>query len=119
MEKALKEYLKAIDAALTMLTETPSDRERIRLWLDWHLTQVQAFQHERLIHLIVTLFFAFLLLASFVGTMVFSQWPFFVLDVLILITLLFYIKHYFFLENNVQKLYPSTERLYRLLGMKP
>lgn len=118
MEKALKNHLKAVEAALVALTGKSADQEQIRLWLAWHLSQVQAFQHERFIHLIVTLFFAFLLLAAFVGTIIYPGWQFLALDAVLLITLLFYIKHYFFLENNVQKLYSLTGQFYRLLGMK-
>ena len=119
MEEALKNYLKTVETALAALADMSADRDRVRLWLAWHLSQVQAFQHERFIHLIVTLFFAFLLLAAFIGTTVYPGWQFLALDVLLLILLLFYIKHYFFLENNVQRLYLLTERFYRLLGMKP
>ena len=71
-------------------------------------TKISYFQHERLIHLMVTLAFAAFLL--------FSIFCLFVLPVEflvagILLTLIFfgltigYVMHYYFLENSVQKLY--------------
>lgn len=71
-------------------------------------TKISYFQHERLIHLMVTLAFAAFLL--------FSIFCLFVLPVEflvagILLTLIFfgltigYVMHYHFLENSVQKMY--------------
>ena len=71
-------------------------------------TKISYFQHERLIHLMVTLAFAAFLL--------FSIFCLFVLPVEflvagILLTLIFfgltigYVMHYYFLENTVQKMY--------------
>lgn len=71
-------------------------------------TKISYFQHERLIHLMVTLAFAAFLL--------FSIFCLFVLPVEflvagILLTLIFfgltigYVMHYYFLENSVQKMY--------------
>ncbi|MDR1530112.1 MAG: hypothetical protein LBS40_06950 [Burkholderiales bacterium] len=114
MKKALKTYLASVASELDALRAQP-DAKRARRLLERHLAQVGAFQHERLIHLIVTLFFALLLLVSFAGTLIFPAWQFFLIDALVSITLLFYIKHYFFLENHVQKLYPITDELYRFL----
>jgi len=71
-------------------------------------TKISYFQHERLIHLMVTLAFAAFLL--------FSIFCLFVLPVEflvagILLTLIFfgltigYVMHYYFIENSVQKMY--------------
>ncbi|MDR2710043.1 MAG: hypothetical protein LBB65_01700 [Burkholderiales bacterium] len=114
MEKQLAAYLLLISTALADMENHP-DPERLRRLIAFHEQQTAAFQHERLIHLLVTFFFGGLLLCSFTGTLLLPSWPFFALDLLLAITLLFYIKHYFFLENNVQKLYPITEALYRQL----
>ncbi len=72
---------------------------------------IQFVQHERLIHLIITIisavfFFAFgalFLLASNVITGI--------LLLIFTILLIFYIKHYCFLENSVQKMYSLYEKI--------
>ncbi|MCL2296795.1 MAG: hypothetical protein FWC38_10300 [Proteobacteria bacterium] len=115
MERQLAAYLLLISGALAELESRP-DPERFQRLIAFHAQQTAAFQHERLIHLLVTFFFGGLLLCSMAGTLLAPSWPFFALDVLLAITLLFYIKHYFFLENRVQQLYPITEALYRQLG---
>lgn len=51
--------------------------------------KIQFFQHERLIHLIVTLSFA----------------------LFTIIFLVFYIKHYFYLENSVQYMYKLYDQI--------
>ena len=72
--------------------------------------QIAIFQHERLIHLLVTLFYALfaliLIFLSFDITIIFIV-PFFI----VLIFLLFYVKHYFFLENSVQYLYKLYDKI--------
>ena len=71
-------------------------------------TKISYFQHERLIHLMVTLAFAaFLLFAIFCLFVL----PVEFLVAGILLTLIFfgltigYVMHYYFLENSVQKMY--------------
>ncbi|MDR2174147.1 MAG: hypothetical protein LBE32_08135 [Burkholderiales bacterium] len=116
MEKQLAAYLSLISGALAELKNHP-DPERLERLIAFHAKQTAAFQHERLIHLLVTFFFGGLLLCSIAGTLLLPSWPFFALDALLAITLLFYITHYFFLENRVQQLYPITEALYRQLNV--
>ena len=72
------------------------------------MKQIQFFQNERLIHLIVTVTFAIIaILANYVLQ---SLWLF-VFLLAIYILLLFYIRHYFFLERGVQKLYLYYDKL--------
>ncbi|MDR0250509.1 MAG: hypothetical protein LBI35_04245 [Burkholderiales bacterium] len=118
MEKQLTAYLSLISEALVDLESHP-DPKRLQRIIAFHGQQTAAFQHERLIHLLVTFFFGGLLLCSVAGTLLLPSLPFFVLDALLAVTLLFYVKHYFFLENRVQQLYPITEALYRQLGALP
>lgn len=94
--------------------------EQINKLYKYHCQVVRDFQHERLIHLIVTLFFACLLLISVIC--LFSiAYSYTILNILILIiavillvTELFYIRHYYQLENGTQKLYDMSEKLYKL-----
>ncbi|MDR0352381.1 MAG: hypothetical protein LBI02_03160 [Opitutaceae bacterium] len=123
MEKQLKNHLAFVTRALAELEASgnphPDADARARLLLGHHLAQTAAFQHERLIHLLVTLFFGALLLAAMICTKIWPLWQFLALDALLLVIELFYIKHYFVLENTVQKFYPLTQRLHRFLDHRP
>lgn len=95
-----------------------NERERIvRDKLKEHLTQIGFFQHERLIHLIVTVTFALLemlaILLSVISDSLFSL----LLPVVILILLVPYIRHYYILENEVQKMYVQYDRMLRICRM--
>ena len=82
-----------------------------------HLTQVAFFQHERLVHLIVTITFAILELLTvcvyvIVGAIDSAlSMPLLVLAIAILILLVPYIKHYYLLENEVQKMYKQYDQI--------
>lgn len=101
MKEYLKKYIEMVDKNL----ESKITKEMI----DNHLIKIGFFQHERLVHLIVTLSYAlFLLLAVFIGMVI----PLFMIVVVIfLIFLVFYVKHYFFLENGVQYLYKQYDAM--------
>lgn len=107
-----------------------SYRNRIDDWLkqggerDWkavmeeHLQQIAFFQHERLIHLIVTVLFAileFLAIGFFVVT---DNLGFAMLAFSLFILLVPYIKHYYLLENEVQKMYGQYDKLLELCRKK-
>jgi hypothetical protein len=76
-----------------------------------HLIQIGFFQHERLIHLIVTVLFALMEIISMVATVVTGNIGLILLDVLLLILLIPYIRHYYILENEVQKMYNQYDRI--------
>ena len=69
------------------------------------LLQIGFFQHERLIHLIVTVTFALLLMLAVLASLFLPQLPLFLLILLLLVLLIPYIRHYYILENGVQRLY--------------
>ena len=73
--------------------------------------QIGFFQHERLIHLIVTVTFALLTVISF-GIMLLAEFlPVIGLTVLLLVLLIPYIGHYYTLENEVQKMYKQYDEI--------
>ncbi len=89
------------------LTPEEATREKERL-----LIQIQFFQHERLIHLIVTVLFALLTILSIFASMVIPDQPaLLLLDLLFLVLLVPYIFHYYRLENGVQTLYKYYDAL--------
>ena len=110
MEKRILAYRKRIDE---LLQSKDADWEKI---LEEHLTQVAFFQHERLIHLIVTVLFAVLEIMSILGTVILSAMEsgniaMSILTILLLVLLIPYIRHYYILENEVQKMYVQYDKL--------
>ena len=89
-------------------------QELIRDKLEEHLVQVVFFQHERLIHLIVTVTFALLEMLAIVLSVISDSLFTLLLPVVILILLVPYIRHYYILENEVQKMYGQYDRMRRL-----
>ena len=93
--------------------------------IEYHYHMIAFFQHERLIHLIVTLFFAATALAAITAVIfvllnvpaasLLYFIPLYLLAIILSVLTGFYIKHYYFLENNIQELYDLTEVLYQFL----
>lgn len=101
MEKRLKALLRYCEEMSTRnLTEAEAQKYQKDL-----LIQIRFFQHERLIHLIVTALFALLTVITLLANLFLSQPILLVLSFLFLILLIPYIRHYYILENGVQKLY--------------
>ena len=71
--------------------------------------KIQDFQHERLIHLLVTLFYA--IFALFFLALANQHVIFIIPFLAMIIFLLFYIRHYFFLENAVQYIYKLYDKI--------
>lgn len=116
MEKRILTYRKYMDE---LLLRDDADWQRIR---EEHLVQIGFFQHERLIHLIVTVVFAlftvlsigmaFLLMA--LGTAGAGSWLLVVAAFLVL--LIPYVRHYYILENEVQRMYGQYDEIAAKLG---
>lgn len=101
MTKQIREYLAYISAFVNeehSTEEYASERELL-------LKRIQFYQHERLIHLLVTLAFAIFFLLSLFMFITVQGIGLLILSILFLVLLIPYIKHYYFLENSVQKLY--------------
>ena len=62
-------------------------------------------QHERIVHFLVTMMFAVIVSIFMCTMLVTDNGLLIVLVTMIIILLVFYIKHYYFLENTVQKMY--------------
>ncbi|MDE7222478.1 MAG: hypothetical protein K2O34_01695 [Acetatifactor sp.] len=112
MEKRLKEYLAYMEELLGQEEKLCSmNAEQRRQAADSLLIQIQFFQHERLVHLIVTVTFAILTIVSVLGCVLAPQLSLFALVALLLVLLVPYVRHYYILENGVQKLYICYDRL--------
>ena len=115
MEKRIKAYEKYIKSATA---KKLSSAERAEL-IEYHREMLANFQHERLIHLIITLFFTAVSLAI-IGILVWSilalgfvleMSAFYLLVIIIVALTVAYIKHYYFLENHIQAFYDYTKLL--------
>ena len=129
MRKRILAYIKYMNDLLDRLeaeqktkkdSSDPAEAEKLRDELERikaeHLTQIAFFQHERLIHLIVTVLFAILeFLALFMCMMVPSIGTM-LLTFAVLMLLVPYIRHYYLLENEVQRMYTQYDRLQALIG---
>ena len=99
----------------TELAKRPPAPEREQLY-QYHLARVHDFQHERLVHLLVTFFFAFLLIATVIAWMFIPisvpslAWPLGFQALLLFALEVAYVWHYYRLEIGVQSLYSIHEQ---------
>ena len=99
MKRYINDYIKEIQKS-----KKKNDIESLK-------TKISFFQHERLIHLIVTLFFVlFSLIFTFISYYTKSI-VFVIITLILYIFDIFYIIHYYILENGVQKLYKIFDKL--------
>lgn len=108
MEKRLKKYL-------TYYGEVAEGKRAIEGekadFLAQMLVQIGFFQHERLIHLIVTVLFALLAVMSIIASLLIPEWVVLLLCLMFFVLLIPYIRHYYILENGVQKLYEYYDEI--------
>ena len=114
MGKRIKDYVKAMIQIADDITKGTSNQNKEEILREM-LVQIGFFQHERLIHLIVTVLFAFLTIftvacACFLNNPSYGI-PFCLLSVLCLTLLIPYIHHYYILENGIQKLYEIYDEI--------
>ena len=99
MKVYLKDYIEEIDNLLNNNKKITDDT------IKKHLIKIGFFQHERLIHLIVTVLVGIGTLVFFGLGLILENVLLLVLTLITLVLFTFYIFHYYFLENSVQKLY--------------
>ena len=103
MEQRLKNYLKFYGETADGSRKIEGDKGE---FLSQMLIQIGFFQHERLIHLIVTVLFAIL------ASLLIQEWAVLLLCLMFFVLLIPYIRHYYILENGVQKLYEYYDQIY-------
>ncbi|MBO4928075.1 MAG: hypothetical protein J5379_07495 [Clostridiales bacterium] len=116
MAKKLKKLISDTEAFLKEYDEVSAsggtvDQSRLSGLLSYLNRWLLYFQHERLIHLIVTVLFGLCEIIIFSLFVLIERW--YILPLLLLFTVLLvpYIFHYFTLENGVQKLYDLADAL--------
>lgn len=115
MEQRILQYRKFMDEELLRLSKEQNVTEEEISWIKKeHLVQISLFQHERLVHLIVTVTFALLEMLAILLTVVSGELFPILLSGALLILLIPYVRHYYILENEVQKMYGQYDALYSL-----
>lgn len=138
MINKLIQHENLVDSELGRISKLKSKdtrtKELTRL-LDYQDQQIKNFQHERLIHLIVTLFFAGLTLMAWISSFLWQALLAYlnikldssinyvnscliILSILLTILLVNYVRHYYKLENGIQRLYYLYETIYQKLSPK-
>ncbi len=111
----IKKYMKEHENKVKESIHLNPGEEEFKNLKRYHKERVEYLQHERLIHLLVTLAFAvFLMLALIIMVIKPGLWVL-LITVLILILLIPYIFHYFYLENTVQNWYKIMDEIDRRL----
>lgn len=103
MKKYFSEYIAFVVSAL----ENGGDLAKLRSEM---LVKIGFMQHERLVHLLVTILFALLMFMSLIAFFVSGNIGMLAAAALMLALLVPYISHYYFLENGVQRLYTLYDR---------
>ena len=112
MRKRMLEYIALV---VKYLSESGTPESDVRMLEDM-LRQIAFFQHERLIHLLVTLLFGLLFVLTMLYAAAFPSFAMFGLSLVILVLLVPYLRHYYLLENGTQRLYALYDRLWKRMG---
>ena len=104
MKKKLYDYIAEIENKI-------KDNKTNKELKEDMLVKISFFQHERLIHLIVTFMTAVGMVLFMLGFLVIKELLLFVLFLLTLALFFPYIMHYYNLENGVQKLYDLYDQI--------
>jgi len=118
----MKEYISSYISEITEYMNgkmADDDRSGIGKVLDEFEVKIAFFQHERLIHLIVTVLFALMEIASIYVAAVTLNLVSEILSIMFLILLVPYVLHYYFLENSVQHMYHMRDDIRKALEQLP
>jgi len=109
----MKEYIESIDKLIEK-----KKIDNIDEVINEHLLKISFYQHERLIHFLVTMLFTVLLFGSFLYTINNVSIPFILLTLILVCLEIPYIFHYYFLENSVQHMYIQHDELVKIKNKK-
>ena len=114
MTKQIREYLEH----LRLFLDGEHSREEYVQEMKRLHVRIGSFSHERLVHMFIMLAFAIFFLMTLFMALIQGSIGIYVLALLFLVLLIPYIKHYYFLENSVQKMYLIYNKLEQLSGGK-
>jgi len=102
MKKYMLDYIEYVDLNMKNVDND---------FIQKHLIKIDFFQHERIIHLIVTITAVILDVISFMVSIISSSLLLVIIGYLIMCFVIPYIYHYFLLENGVQKMYRQYDEM--------
>ncbi|MCI6108068.1 MAG: hypothetical protein PUE33_00845 [bacterium] len=105
MKERILNYVQETDKLINENQKIPKER------LEYHLIQIEQFQHERLIHLIVTALVGILAILFLLFGLLMENIGLLIAFIALLCLFIPYILHYYLLENNVQKMYSQYDKL--------
>lgn len=108
MRRYIKEYMRQMRAEIDSAVSDPAVLNEMK---ERFFRKISFFQHERFVHLVTCVMVVNALFISLVLIFVSGITSFGVVSVLLLILTFFYIEHYFFLENSVQKMYKMYDEI--------
>ena len=116
MRNRVLNYMKKIDNDLLNYENDKSlTPNTLKTAIDRHLVQISFFQHERFIHLIVTFLFSLIAILGVLFSITNTNISILLLTILSIILLVPYIRHYYLLENNVQRMYKQYDKMLEIL----
>ncbi|MDE5772543.1 MAG: hypothetical protein K2I06_13110 [Ruminococcus sp.] len=107
MTEYLTDYMNTVSERL----DNCRTQSELSVILSEHMDKIAFMQHERIVHFLVTMMFAIVLAIFMVGMLLTDNMMLLILVTIITVLLAFYIKHYYFLENTVQKMYKVYDRI--------
>lgn len=84
----------------------------------YHQHNILFLQHERLIHLLVMMLVTLLLSIFFIAALILSILTLYLLTTIFFVLDIFYIKHYYLLENTIQSWYRTSNKLEKIIYNK-
>lgn len=114
MKKYIESYMNSVNAFINGDMKTGNSRELSEFLKEFDL-KISYFQHERLIHLIVTVLFALMEIMSVCVLLISVSIVPIILCFMFLVLLIPYVMHYYFLENSVQEMYKQRDIIYSKL----
>lgn len=101
MKKYIQNYIKETENKLKKEINK-KDIEELR-------DKINFFSHERIVHMFIMLFCILILLIFIILTL--NNIKFIIITIILMILNVFYILHYYFLENSVQYLYKLYDKM--------
>lgn len=101
MKKYIQNYIKE--------TENKIKKEINKKDLEELKDKINFFSHERIVHMFIMLFCILILLIFIILTL--NNVKFIIITIILMILNVFYILHYYFLENSVQYLYKLYDKM--------
>lgn len=105
------EYLREHERLTKEFLARESTPEELGAFRQYHEKQIRFLQHERMIHLLVTMFVALFLLLCLGYSLMRPSIAAATLTVIFLALSCAYLHHYYRLENGVQRLYQLSNQL--------